>query len=84
MSSIIRTPEQLGQTCMREREAKQLTQNNLAEITHLRQATISSIEQGHPGIKVQTLFKLLAALDLEIIVQPRSKGQAQDIADIFS
>jgi HTH-type transcriptional regulator/antitoxin HipB len=68
MTAIIRTPEQLGHACLLEREAKDLTQNTLAQSTQLRQATISSIEKGSPGIKVQTLFKLLAALDLELTI----------------
>jgi HTH-type transcriptional regulator/antitoxin HipB len=82
--SLARTPEQLGHACMREREAQDLTQNALSETSRLRQATISAIEQGHPGVKVKTLFKLLAALDLELVVQPRSKGNPQDMAAFFS
>mgnify|MGYP003675837796 CR=1 FL=1 len=30
-----------------------------------------------------TIFDLLAALDLEIEIKPRSKGSAADIEDVF-
>jgi HTH-type transcriptional regulator/antitoxin HipB len=49
----------------------------------LRQATISGIETGEKPGRLDTILALLAALDLEIRVAERSKGQGQDIEDLF-
>lgn len=50
---------------------------------HLRQATVSRLEAGAPAIQLRTLMSALAALDLELVVRPRSKGSAADIGDLF-
>ena len=65
----------------RRRRALDLTQANLAAQTDLRQATVSSAEAGEP-MQLDTLFTLLAALDLEIVLRPRTKGGAS-VGDLF-
>jgi HTH-type transcriptional regulator/antitoxin HipB len=37
----------------------------------VRQPTISSVESGAPGTELATVFAILAALDLEFVVQER-------------
>ena len=39
----------------------------------LRQETVSLIENGHPAARIETLLALLAVLDLEFQIGPRSK-----------
>ena len=46
------------------------------------QETISKIENGSGGTKLETLFNLIAALDLEITVTERSKGASDGLEDI--
>jgi len=58
-----------------------LSQNQLAERTGLRQATISTLEAGDSNARLDTLTSMLAALDLELIVRDRTKGPK--IEDIF-
>ena len=70
----VRSARQLGHVIKRERYAQGFSQNDLAEKSGLRQAGISLIESGAKGVRLETLFKLLAALDLEIVVQKRKKG----------
>jgi HTH-type transcriptional regulator/antitoxin HipB len=45
--------------------------------------TISRLEGGEADAKLSTLLQVMAALDLELIVQPRSTGKAADIAALF-
>jgi len=83
MEQITRTSPQLGAALRRRRKQAGLSQETLAEKVKLRQATISSLESGDTGTKLDTLLAVVAALDLEIVVRPRSKGRLADIEHIF-
>ncbi len=82
MEQVVRTPKQLGAAVRRARKMAGLSQVALSEKVNLRQATVSRLEAGEP-VELQTLMAALAALDLELVVQPRSKGRAMDVADLF-
>ena len=83
MDQITRTPKQLGTVLQRFRKASGLTQGALAARIRLRQATISALENSATNARLGTLFETLAALNLELVVRPRSKGSAKDIEGIF-
>ncbi len=83
MDHITRTSPQLGAALRRRRKQARLSQEALADKVKLRQATISRLESGDTGTKLGTLLDVVAALGLEIVVRPRSKGRAADIEDIF-
>lgn len=83
MPSVIRTPKQLGTAVRRRRTARELTQTEVAAQARTRQATISSLESGSAGARLGTLFDVLAALDLELVVRPRGKASPEDIAKVF-
>jgi HTH-type transcriptional regulator/antitoxin HipB len=83
MDQIARTPTQIGAALRRRRRNLRLTQKDLGTKTSLRQATISTMERGEPGTQLRTLFDVIAALDLEIVIRPRTKGTATDIEDLF-
>jgi HTH-type transcriptional regulator/antitoxin HipB len=83
MDQIARTPKQIGDAIRRQRRKLGLNQTALGERTRLRQATISAVENGEPGTQIRTLCDVLAALDLELVVRPRSKAAPADIEDIF-
>jgi HTH-type transcriptional regulator / antitoxin HipB len=72
MEVIARTPQQLGHALMRVRRKQELTQDKLAELSGLRQGTVSTAEGGEPGTEIGTICTLLAALDLEIVIRPRA------------
>lgn len=84
MQTLARTPKQMGDALRRVRKLKGLSQAELGEKTNLWQETISKIESGSDATKIATLCTLLAALDLDLLIVPRSKGSADDIVDIFS
>ena len=82
MIQMVRTASQLGAYIQDTRARKGLSQQQLAEMIGKHQKTISSIEQGSDGTKLETLLLVLAALDLDIQIGARSKA-APDISDIF-
>ena len=83
MRLVARNVQQIGEILRRIRRQKNMTQRDLGEKTNLRQAAISGVESGKPGTRLRTLFDLLSALDLELVVRPRMKRSAKDIEDIF-
>ena len=83
MKDLARDPRQVGNLVRRARKKQGLSQSQLGDKAGLRQETISLSETGHPAAKLQTILGILAALDLELRIEPRSKGQAADIEEIF-
>ena len=83
MTDLARTPRQLGNLVRRVRKRMGLSQGELSDRIGLRQATISEIEAGNPGTKLDSILKVLATLNLELRIVPRSKGEPADIEDLF-
>lgn len=83
MDQIARTTKDLGNVLRKARKLQNLTQAELAARAGVWQRTISNIETSTSGAKLDTIFDLLAALDLEIHIVPRSKMKPHDLEDIF-
>lgn len=83
MQQIARTPKQLGDAIRRRRRKLGVIQTRLGEQTGLRQATISAVEGGAPGTQLGTVCDILAALDLELVIRPRTKAEPAEIEAIF-
>jgi HTH-type transcriptional regulator/antitoxin HipB len=83
VDQIARTPKQAGEAVRRRRRSLGMTQKGLAGKTGLRQATISDVEAGEPGTQLRTLFDVLTALDMEVVVRPRTKASTDKIEDLF-
>ncbi len=82
METIARTPLQLGNSIRERRRKLGLTQEQLAEKVGVRQRTISDVESAGAA-RVDTLLRMLVALDLELLVRPRTRGSTSDIEAIF-
>ncbi len=82
MDQASRTSQQIGAALRRYRKKRDLTQGDLGSLINKRQATISNLEAGEGGT-LETLLAVLSALDLELVIRPRTKGAATDLADIF-
>ena len=82
MDQIARTQKQIGSILRRARKQAGLTQSELREHLNLRQGTVSRLEAGKP-VQLQTLIAALAALNLELVIRPRSKGSSAEIEDLF-
>ena len=63
----------LGQILKSARNKKGLNQYQAGNLVGLTQAMVSRIERGESNARIDTLFRLLAALDMEMIVRPREK-----------
>lgn len=74
MNQIARTPNDVGHALRQARKQKQLSQQALATRSGVWQETISKIENGSPGTRMETIFDLCAALNLEIQITDRSEG----------
>lgn len=83
MDQIARTTKDLGNALRQARKAQNLTQAELASRAGIWQRTVSNIETSASGAKVDTIFGLLAALDLELHIVPRRKISPSDLEDIF-
>lgn len=82
MQQVIRTPRILGAAIAGQRRKKGLTQSCLAAKVSTRQATISDFENGKGGTRLDIVFAILAALDLDITLLERSGGKSK-MSDIF-
>lgn len=83
MGDLARDPKQIGNLIRRARKKRGFSQMQLGKKTGLRQETISLIETGNPAVRLDTMLTVLAALDLEFRIVPRSKGRVSDIEEIF-
>ncbi len=82
MDLIARNEAQLAATLRRFRKKANLTQGGLGDATQMRQATISELESGSGG-RLETLFAVLAALNLELVVRPRDANEKIALEDLF-
>lgn len=84
MHDLARDPRQIGNLVRRARKKHGWSQSVLAKKAALRQETISLIETGSATTRIKTLLAVLAALDLEFLIAPRTKGSDEDIKRLFS
>ena len=70
---VVRSPIQMGAALLRFRKLAPWTQQQAGSRAAIKQALVSRIEAGVPGTSLGTLFKLLAGLDLELVVRKRKK-----------
>jgi len=82
MEQVARTATQLGNLLRRRRTELRLSQGELASRIGLRQSTISALETS-ATVRTATLLSALAALDLEMVLRPRTKASAKDIEALF-
>ena len=71
MQRIIRRNEDLGAAIRLARKASNLRQIDVARKASVRQALVSDIENGATTAKLDTVIRVLAALDLDLSVIPR-------------
>jgi HTH-type transcriptional regulator / antitoxin HipB len=75
MNTPALTPAQLGQLLRGQRKSRQLTQATAAASVGLLPKTVSKLELDPGTATIESLFKLLSALDLEIVVRSRADGR---------
>jgi HTH-type transcriptional regulator/antitoxin HipB len=63
----------LGQILKSTRSQKGLTQEQAGNLVGITQAMVSRIERGESNARIDTLFRLMSALELEVAVKPIEK-----------
>ncbi len=76
MEYAVFTPKQLAQALKGWRKNRMLTQADAAGQVGLRPKTISALESKPETSTLSSFFKLLSALDLELVLRDKSKGAA--------
>jgi HTH-type transcriptional regulator/antitoxin HipB len=71
---VIRTAQQLGPVLQGYRKTRGLTQARVGQTVGLPQGEISKLELDPSSASLARVFKLLAALELELVVRPRGKN----------
>ena len=66
-----RSATELGQAIRRFRKKKKLSQADVAKPFNLRQATVSNLERGEESKKLDTVFRVLSSLNLEVSIQEK-------------
>jgi HTH-type transcriptional regulator/antitoxin HipB len=74
MEYAVFTTKQLAQALKGWRKTRKLTQNIAAGRVGLRPKTISALESKSDSSTLGSLFKLLSALDLELVIRAKSKS----------
>ena len=74
----ITSPELLGKVLRRYRKNLGLTQTEAGGKFNMTQTTVSQLESGRLGVQLSTLFKMMAALKLEIHFEDRNKTNNDD------
>jgi HTH-type transcriptional regulator/antitoxin HipB len=82
MNQKIHSPESLGVALREERKRQGLSQTKVGKSVGIDQPTMSRVEKGNPGTELGTLFRLLAALELELVIQKR-QSTADGTGDIW-
>ncbi len=75
MNYYISTPMQLAHTLRDVRKSRGLSQDAAGKLVGLLPKTISSLENHPEGASIESLLKLLSALDLELIVAHKNKDE---------
>jgi len=70
----VTSAKQLSAYIKDARLSQKLSQGKVAEKVGIRQDTVSSFELNPESTKLETLFKILAALELSVDIKPRNES----------
>ncbi|OBU02212.1 helix-turn-helix domain-containing protein [Morganella psychrotolerans] len=78
----VTSPASLANAVRDQRKISKMSQTQTAELIGIKQTTVSDFENKPESTKLETLFKILAALDLELHVTKR--GSTPDEKKIWN
>ncbi len=81
MQQLVLSPKALGLLLRDLRKQKGLTQTELGRKVGLDQKKVSLMENGNPNMRVDSLFRLLSALDHGVVVAPKVVHRASEVDD---
>jgi HTH-type transcriptional regulator/antitoxin HipB len=71
---LIRSPDNLAQFYRDRRKQLRISQAAIAEEASIRQGTVSKFELKPDNVRLDTLFRLLSALDMELHIIPKDQA----------
>jgi HTH-type transcriptional regulator / antitoxin HipB len=74
---MIHSPQELAEFMRNHRKRKPLSQAEVSDRVGLRQKTVSAFESKPEDTKLETIFKLLSALDLDLYIVPKGETAVQ-------
>ena len=74
----ITSSKTLGLVLRKYRREQGLTQTQVGKKFNIRQASISKIESGTAGVHIDTLFRLMSALNLEMHMKCRNSASLDE------
>jgi HTH-type transcriptional regulator/antitoxin HipB len=74
MNIVTRTPQQLGQSLKARRAKLKLSQTEVGAKVGMKQNTVSVLEISTSSSSVESLFKVISALGLELVLQEKAKS----------
>ncbi len=74
----IRSPKDLALMAISQRKALKLSQLEVGQLVGLQQKTISAFENKPEGTQLETLFRILSALELDITISAKHKNTDWD------
>ena len=74
---IIPSPAALAEYVRDHRKNLEMSQSDVGDLTGLRQVTVSAFENRPASTKLETFFKLLSALGLELQIVPKQKSKTR-------
>ncbi|MCA1773971.1 MAG: helix-turn-helix domain-containing protein [Halomonas sp.] len=75
---LIHSPADLAQYYRDQRKQRGLSQVAVADEIAVRQDTVSRFELKPDNVRMDTLFRLLAALDMELHIVPKGQSPSVD------
>ena len=78
METIARTPQQLGHALRSRRTKLKLSQAEVGGKSGIKQDTVSTLEIHTPSTTVETLYKVLSVLGLELVVREKASATRTD------
>lgn len=78
MNYLISTPLQLSHALRDVRKSRGLSQDSAGKLVGLLPKTISALENHPDSATIDSLFKLLSALKLELHISPKKKIENND------
>jgi HTH-type transcriptional regulator/antitoxin HipB len=75
MGKIIRSNKDLGAALRLARKDRKMRQIDVAQKASVRQALVSELENGTTTARLDTVMRVLAALDLDISIVPCRKAE---------
>ena len=75
MGKVIRNNKDLGEAIRLARKTKDFRQVDVAQKASVRQALVSELENGTTTAKLDTVIRVLAALDMDLSIVPRRQAR---------